>query len=46
MVKVISRVSEEVQDFFMISRFGPAIFVVGVMALFGFGGPALVSLFH
>ena len=46
MVKAISAAAEEVQDFFMVSKFGPALFVVGVVALFGFGGPALVSLFH
>lgn len=46
MVKAIRVVREEVQDFFMVSQFGPAAFVLGVMALFGFGGPALVSLFH
>jgi hypothetical protein len=46
MVKAISTAAEAVLDFFMISKFGPAIFVVGVMALLGFGGPALASLFH
>lgn len=46
MVKAVRVISEEVVDFFIVSKFGPAVFVVGVMALFGFGGPALVSLFH
>ena len=46
MVKAISTATEEVRDFLMVSKFGPAIVVFGVMALFGFGGPALVSLFH
>jgi hypothetical protein len=46
MVKAISAATEAVIDFFIISKFAPAVFVVGVMALFGFGGPALVSLFH
>ena len=43
MVKVISAAAEEVQDFIMLSKFGPAVAVVGTVALFGFGGPALVS---
>lgn len=46
MVKAIRVIGEEIQDFFMVSAFGPAAFVLGVMALFGFGGPALASLFH
>lgn len=46
MVKALSAIGEAIEDFFIISKFGPAVFVVGVMALFGFGGPALASLFH
>lgn len=46
MVKVLNTIGEEVVDFFMVSKFGPAVGVVSVMALFGFGGPALASLFH
>jgi hypothetical protein len=46
MFKVISTASEAIGDFFVVSKFGPAVFVVGVMALFGFGGPAIVSLFQ
>lgn len=46
MIKALSTIGEEVAAFFMISKFGPAVFVVGVMAMLGFGGPALVSLFH
>jgi hypothetical protein len=43
--KAISFGAEAVVDFFVISKFAPAVFVVGVMAFFGFGLPALVSLF-
>jgi hypothetical protein len=44
-VKAFTFIGEEIVDFFMINRFGPAVGVIAVMALFGFGGPALVSLF-
>jgi hypothetical protein len=43
--KAITFVAEEIADFFVISKFAPAVFVVGVMAFFGFGLPAIVSLF-
>ena len=45
MVKGIKYIGEEIAGFFIVSKFGPAVFVIGVVALFGFGGPALVSLF-
>lgn len=37
--------AEAVAAFFMISKFAAPVFVVGVMAFFGFGLPAIVSLF-
>lgn len=46
MVKALSFVGEEIAMFFMASRYAPAVFVLGVMALFGFGGPFIVSLFR
>lgn len=46
MAKAINYLKEEITDFFMVSAFGPAAFVIAVVALFGFGGPFLVSLFN
>lgn len=43
--KAIAFAAEAVVDFFMISKFAAPVFVVGVMAFFGFGLPAIVSLF-
>lgn len=41
----IAYAAEAVADFFVISKFAPAVFVAGVMAFFGFALPAIVSLF-
>lgn len=46
MVKALTYIKDEVTDFFMVSSFGPAAFVLAVIALFGFGGPAIASLFN
>jgi hypothetical protein len=43
--KAIAFGAEAVVDFFMISKFAAPVFVVGVMAFFGFGLPAIFSLF-
>jgi hypothetical protein len=44
-IKAIVFVGEGIVDFFMISKFAAPVFVVGVMAFFGFGLPAIVSIF-
>lgn len=43
--KAIAFAAEAVVDFFKISNFAAPVFVVGVMAFFGFGLPAFFSLF-
>lgn len=41
MLKAIGNAAESVADFFIISKFAPVVFVVGVMALFG--SPAIIA---
>lgn len=42
MVKAIANTAEAIADFFIISKFAPAVFVIGTMAFFGFALPAIV----
>lgn len=46
-MKTMAKSKEFMQDRTptFLSEFSPALIVVGVMAVFGFGGPMLVSLF-